>query len=803
MNRWLRPTLLAGCVAIGLATGVAVALRPSSAGRAGAGRPSRPTLPSPSVLPLTGEPADSPNGPEVVPASPEGPVWAAYRQAIAQPAARPNPPEAPSQPPVVPNLPALGDAAGAARAAATPALTEPTAGQSPGRPAEGGPAAASAAYQVTGSAPDQQPSSSLPPPGGTAGPPLAEGPSPGNPPGAQPLAPALAPSEVRRLEGDEGISLSIQNTDIRTVLEMISRETGLNIVASKNVQGTVTANLHGVSIETALAAILKSTGYVAVREGDILYVALPTDLAQMHQTQDRIATRIYRPNYVRAADLQALFTPLLSTDGKITVSTPAQTDIPSDQTKTGGNAFAGLDTVIVRDYESVLVQLDEIFAEVDTKPRQVAIEAMILSVKLADNYKFGVNFELLRDRANVRLISGTPPGGLGDIAVGDSGLHFGFLDSSLALFLDALEKVGDTNVIAAPRLVCLNKQRAEIQIGEELGYVSTTVTESASTQTINFLDVGTLLRIRPFIGNDGLIRLEVHPELSTGTVAVQQGLSLPQKAVTQVTTNVLCPDGCTVVIGGLIREDLTTNTTQLPLVGNLPYVGWLFRQTSQNVDRNEIIVLITPRIVSEPFMCEEGTKYGNQFTQRQRIYFDKMNPLGKRNLGQHHLRLARAAYHAGDFQTAMKQVNLAIHYDPQSRDAVVLRNEILAAGAFEVESIHDYLKDGLAPWPGGRRDYSRQGYPWKEFEGFGPPEPASIDEPGTPGRIRTVHPPPPLQPPSTPLSAPTPSSGAAPSSRATLPSGPTPAGKPPGAGPGAAPRAEPLPIAPSGRSALP
>jgi len=599
-----------------------------------------------------------------------------------------------------------------------------------------------------------------------------------SPPGRASGTEPLAASEMRRLEGDDGISLNIQNTDIRTVLEMISRETGLNIVASKNVQGTVTANLHGVSIETALAAILKSTGYVAVREGDVLYVALPTDLAQMHQAQDRIATRIYRPNYIRAAELQALFTPLLSTDGKITVSTPAQTDIPSDQTKTGGNAFAGLDTVIVRDYESVLVQLDEIFAEVDTKPRQVAIEAMILSVKLSDNYKFGVNFELLRDRANVRLISGSPPSGLGNITVGDNGLHFGFLDSSLALFLDALEKVGDTNVIAAPRLVCLNKQRAEIQIGEELGYVSTTVTESSSTQTINFLDVGTLLRIRPFIGNDGLIRLEVHPELSTGSVAVQQGLSLPQKAVTQVTTNVLCPDGCTVVIGGLIREDLTTNTTQLPLLGNIPYVGWLFRQTSQNVDRNEIIVLITPRIVSEPFMCEEGAKYGNQFTQRQKVYFDKMSPFGKRNLGQHHLRLARAAYHAGDFATAMKQVNLAIHYDPQSRDAVVLRNDILTAGGFEVESIHDYLKDGLAPSPGGRRDYSRQGFPWKEFEGFGPPEPASTDDLGTPGSVRTVHPPPPLKPP--------PARGDRP-----------PAGKSPPVGSAAALPAEPLPGAPT------
>jgi type II secretory pathway component GspD/PulD (secretin) len=208
---------------------------------------------------------------------------------------------------------------------------------------------------------------------------------------------------------------------------------------------------------------------------------------------------------------------------------------------------------------------------------------MILSVKLSDQYKMGVNFEALLDQGQIRLLSGKPLAALGLINPAEGGLKFGYLDQNIGVFIDALETIGDTNVIAAPRLTCLNKQRAEIQIGEELGYVSTTVTENSATQTVNFLDVGTLLRFRPYVGNDGMIRLEVHPELSTGNVVVEQGMSLPNKAVTQVTTNVMCPDGCTVVIGGLIREDLTTNTTQIPLLGNLPWVGPAFRQKTENV----------------------------------------------------------------------------------------------------------------------------------------------------------------------------------------------------------------------------
>lgn len=568
-------------------------------------------------------------------------------------------------------------------------------------------------------------------------------------PPARESLPAGEADRISRGEGDYSISLNVQNSDIRAVLETLGEQGELNILASSSVQGNVTATLRNVDIETALAAILKSTGFVARREGDIIYVGKPADLALMDQTVDRIVTRVYRPNYITAAEIQKLFTPLLSKEvGSITISSPSEVDIPADQTKTGGNNFAGEEVVVVRDYETVLTELDQLFANVDVRPKQVAIEAMILSVSLSDEFKFGVNFAALRDQSNVRLISGTPAASLASIATTEGGLKFGFLDSSLALFVNALETVGDTNVIASPRLTCLNKQRAEIQIGEELGYVNTTVTETSSTQSISFLDTGTLLRIRPYITGDGIVRLEVHPELSTGSVEEKAGTAIPNKAVTQVTTNVMCPDGCTVVIGGLIREDLQTNTSQIPVLGNLPWLGPAFRQKTERTKRNEVIVLITPRIVSEPTMHEEGIKYGNEFAQRQNVYFDKMSPIGKRNYANHYLRLARAAYAAGDYRAALAQVNMAIHFDPESRDAINLRNEIVAAGGFEDESIHQYLNQGVRPLGRTRPDYSKQGYPWKEFEGFNPEvHVEGMHDPGVPGPSQNLERPPPMSPP--------------------------------------------------------
>ena len=550
--------------------------------------------------------------------------------------------------------------------------------------------------------------------------------------GAENLPPAVTRHDDGMLE------FSLEDTNILDALKLLSQEADLDILVSKNVSGTVTASFRGVDVNAALAAILKSAGLVARNEGGIIYIGTAADLDAMDQSQDRLQSRIYRPNYISAADLLALVTPMLSTTGKVTVSAAAKVDIASDQTQTGGNDFAGPDVVVVRDYEAILRQVDELFVQVDVNPRQVSIEAMIINVKLDDEYTMGVNWETLLNRDNIRLVVGNPLADLASLPTAEGGLKFGFLDASLSVFIEALEKIGDTNVIASPRVLCLNKQRAEIQIGEQLGYVNTTVTQTFSTQSVSFLDVGTLLRIRPFIGTDGRIRMEVHPELSTGTVTVDAGLTLPNKSVTQVTTNVMCEDGRTIVIGGLIREDLKTNTSQVPYFGNLPWVGPLFRTKTEDTERSEIIVLITPRIVGEPALGEEGAKYEHQFVTRHSVVFDKMSPIARRNYALRYQRLARAAFAAGDYDTALRQIDWSIQFDSMNREAIMLREEIVAAGGFQ-ESIPEYLNQARSPWNRTHQDYSQQGYPWRPEQL--PHEPTffePIDDPGVPGPMSTL-----------------------------------------------------------------
>ena len=295
-----------------------------------------------------------------------------------------------------------------------------------------------------------------------------------------------------------------------------------------------------------------------------------------------------------------------------------------------------------------------------------------------DEDKFGVNFQLLRQNPNISFGLGSPP------AVAErtrhfplnGGLKFGFLDSNLGAFIEALEQVGDTNVIANPRLMVLNKQRAEIQIGEKKGYINQTVTETSSSQSVEFLDIGAQLRLRPFISSDGLIRMEVHPELSDGDVKVENNFTLPNKTITQVTTNIMVRDGCTVIIGGLIKEELTTTTTQIPVLGNLPVVGFAFRQSDEKTERHEVLVLITPRIVYEPGTCQEGEKGACEFLRRQGTYAEKMSPFGKRSIARRYYRLAEKAYADGDCRKALWFVEMSVQFNPLDRAALELRSDI-------------------------------------------------------------------------------------------------------------------------------
>lgn len=575
------------------------------------------------------------------------------------------------------------------------------------------------------------------------------------------------PSTAQIEAGEDGLTIHVQNADLRAVLELLSEQGGLNILASKSVQGTVSASMNGVDVDEALDAILRTVGYVARREGPFVYVGTPQDFDDADRAIDRINTRIYRPNYTPAAELNSLLTPLITPDvGKISVTTAAEVGIGAGGGggasasssggggSTGGDSFASSEAVVVQDYERVLKQIDQVVAEIDKRPLQVAIEAMILSVRLNDNLQAGVDWELLRSQENLRLglgqprqapieggggIDATTGGAVGAFQYGQAGLTFAFMDASLSNFITFLETIGDTNVIATPRLMCLNKQRAEILIGAQLGYISTTITETSTAQNVQFLEVGAQLKLRPFISSDGLIRMEVHPELSTGSVRTAGGFTLPDKEVTQVTTNIMTRDGCTVIIGGLMREDLNTTSSQIPFLGDLPGVGFFFRKKSETIERRELLVLVTPHIVYDDEAACEGDQGAMEFHRRHQVRADKMSPAGKRLLGRKYFRAAQAAWEAGDARAASRYIRWSIQFDPENRAAIDLRADITQGRHNGPHSGGEWLVDphlGLdaEPLPEWMLDELGEESPSAE--------PLHPIDPGTPGPVRHIEIPP-------------------------------------------------------------
>ena len=463
----------------------------------------------------------------------------------------------------------------------------------------------------------------------------------------EPVRLLVAPDELplpRKVEDEKSISLQLDDLEVRKALEILTREGKFNLLVSPGVTGRVTASLKDVTPNQALEAVLRLANLVARREGKLIYIYTPDELKAGFGSDQFIATRVYHLNYLRSVDLERMVRPFLTpTKGLITVSPTSEMGIKGSVQSgggtppppggamapteggaamggtggaggTGGNLLAGGDIVIVQDQMSVLREIDRIVAELDVPPLQVMIEAVILSVEHDKNQEVGVNIAVMEGNGSVLGVSGngttinaavgfsplktlnpdgtvrgTPGRGF---AADEPGYKFGFTGGPVTAFVRALTQIGKVDVLARPSLLVLNKQQASLLLGQQLGYSTLSQSLTSTTQQISFLNVGTQLRVRPFISNDGLIRMEVHPERSSGQLVS----GIPQTNTTEVTTNVMVPDGATLVIAGLVDEEIDRHQNGMPFLSSLPGIGAFFRERFHTDTRKELVVLLTPRI---------------------------------------------------------------------------------------------------------------------------------------------------------------------------------------------------------------
>ena len=373
-----------------------------------------------------------------------------------------------------------------------------------------------------------------------------------------------SPIRIRRStdsDTSEIFSMDVRDADIRQVFAKLSEAAQVSIVPSPEVQGRVSLNLHDVRIDVALRALLKSRDYVFEREDDIIIIRTAEEVARLkHQNRKRMM-KIYRPNYVSAAELIRLIEPLLSSDGRHSVTSPARRGLSRDDDSPNGEDFDQRATVIVQDVPEVLDQVEQILVDVDVPPLQVSIEAKILSVRLSDGIQHGIDLGQLPCHRD----SGT--------SFAEGGLKHASLSCNVPTFVKSIERLADTSVVTSQRIQVLNKHRAEMLIGDRIGY------QSRAGGDVRFMEAGTRLILRPSISADGLFRMEIHPERSSATMT--RRTKLPHQSTTELTTQVMVRDGATVVIGGLISEQGTETTNRSTALSAIPIVGIPLRNRSR------------------------------------------------------------------------------------------------------------------------------------------------------------------------------------------------------------------------------
>ena len=411
----------------------------------------------------------------------------------------------------------------------------------------------------------------------------------------------------------EKLSLNFQNVDVRRLLQVIGEFTGMNMVVSDSVQGAITLILKDVPWDQALDIIMQQKGLDMRKNGNVILIAPREEIATKEklefesraQVSDLEPTRTesFQLNYQKADSIKTLLTDasqrMLSKRGSAVVD--ARTNI-----------------LFVQDTPSRLEDVRALIAKVDLPVRQVLIEARIVEADDTFSKNLGVRLGYNDVRNVLDGVGGYTAGG--GIAATNSvaankdfnvnlpaaprsgaagALSFILFNSARSQFLNleisALEADGRGKVISSPRVMTSNQMEALIEQGVEIPYQQAT---SSGATSISFRKANLSLKVKPQITPDGKITmsLDVNKDTPSTKVTTGAGVAIDTK---HVKTEVLVENGGTVVIGGIYTQNLSETTSRIPFFGDLPYVGFLFKNNAKVDDKTELLIFITPKIVSE------------------------------------------------------------------------------------------------------------------------------------------------------------------------------------------------------------
>jgi len=396
----------------------------------------------------------------------------------------------------------------------------------------------------------------------------------------------------------EPMSFDYNEADIREVLDMMAAKAGVNIIYSDDVNGTITLSLAKVPFDEAFNTILGAKSLAVQQVGDnIIRIASPKTLLN-EQKSAMQQTRVIFLNYGMATEMKAQVDAVIAAEGR---SGKCSADVVN-------NALILTDTPVGLEATTRFIR------SLDRVPRQVQIEVKLIEVTLDDSFDLGVNWGYASGPDSKGRYVGTsdPVSGVPNTALTGAGVDlaaktvYGGLrlgritnDYILDLAITAAAKKGKAKVLSNPKVSTLNNKEASIEITSEQPYAITDVvtTGGVATASTKFGSVitGIKLRVKPIINSDGRITMLISPDVSQPTAFT--GVAVPGKDTRKADTNVIVNNGETIVIGGLIYDSQSDYVYKVPVLGDIPLLGALFRRKSVSRKRLELLIFVTPKII--------------------------------------------------------------------------------------------------------------------------------------------------------------------------------------------------------------
>jgi len=455
-------------------------------------------------------------------------------------------------------------------------------------------------------------------------------------------APAVAgqasASAAPRSYGGRPVTFNFQDVPVRTVLQLIAEESGLNIVASDTVTGNVTLRLVNVPWDQALDIVLQAKGLDKRRSGNVVWIAPQSEIAKFEQ--DREDARIAIEN---RAEMVTEYIPVSYGNAEEIANLLTEDSKTAQGAGSAGGAGGGggqqsrgflsargsisfdkrTNTLLVIDIPQKVTEIRRLVGLLDKPVDQVLIEARIVIANEDFARELGAKFGIRGQKDNVRfgdeiteVIDETTEqrrtildNGLGVnlpatagalITSNPANFALTFLNAGygLDLELSAMQEEGRGEIISNPRVVTSNQREAVIKQGREIGYVTTQSQGGTITQTVNFKEAVLLLRVTPTITNDGRVFMNMlitKDELEEFVQTINGSVPIISKR--EVTTAVLVDDGNTVVIGGVYEFTDRQSISKVPFLGDVPFLGNLFKKKGRGKNKAELLIFVTPRVV--------------------------------------------------------------------------------------------------------------------------------------------------------------------------------------------------------------